>query len=79
MIFWWITVTDLHTWLGKSSHLQQQSAYVLAGLVALGLLTVLRGFSLLAASAELQILPVLAHWVLGTTVLLVVSRWPRTL
>lgn len=79
MISWWIAVRDLHAWPGKYRQLQQQSTCVLVGLVALGLLIVLQGFNLLAASEELQILPVLAHWGLGTTVLLVVGRWPRTL
>lgn len=79
MISWWIAVRDLHAWLGKSRQLQQQAACVLVGLVALGLLIVLQGFNLLAVSEELQIMPVLAHWILGTTVLLVVGRWPRTL
>lgn len=75
-ISWWIAQGEFRRWLSKYRQLPPQVAYALTGLAALGILIALRGLTLLAVSEEPQMSAVLAYWMLGAIVLVIVGRWP---
>ena len=76
-ISWWIAQGEFRQWLNKYRQLPPQVAYALTGLAALGILLSLRGFTSLAFSEGTQIPSILAHWLLGAIVLVIVERWPH--